>query len=70
MSFANVGSADRIIRILIGIALLAYVALSSAGFASSIGIGASIVAAIMIGTSFISFCPIYAVLGLKTRKKD
>lgn len=70
MSFANVGSADRIIRILFGIILLAFVAVSGVGFSSSIGIGGAIVAAILIGTSFISFCPLYAIIGLKTLKKD
>jgi len=70
MSFANVGSFDRILRILIGAALFAYVFLAgNVEPTSLIGIGAMVVGGILIVTAFISFCPLYAILGLRTRPK-
>ncbi len=70
MSFANVGSVDRIIRILIGAALIAYIFLAgNVAPSSGLGIGAIAAGAILIGTAFISFCPLYAIFGLRTRPK-
>ena len=71
MSFANVGSADRIIRILIGAAIFAYVFLAGNVVpTSAMGIGAMVVGAILIGTAFISFCPLYSIFGLRTKPKE
>lgn len=67
MSFANVGSADRIIRILIGVALIAYAVLQNMDLSSALGIIMLVVGAILIATGFISFCPLYRVLGLRTK---
>ena len=70
MSFANVGSFDRILRILIGAALIGYVFLGgSIQPSSTMGIGTIVVGAILVVTAFISFCPIYAIFGLRTRPK-
>jgi hypothetical protein len=54
----NVGSTDRIIRFILGIAIIA------AGFYFQSWLGA--LGLILIGTAFINWCPIYAVLGLNT----
>jgi hypothetical protein len=71
MSFANVGSFDRILRIIIGAGLFAYTFLAgNVAPTSSLGIGAMIVGGILIVTAFISFCPLYAILGLRTRPKQ
>ena len=64
----NLSLLDRIIRIILGIAIgvLWYTGTIS-GTVAIIGL---IVAGIFIATSFISFCPLYFAFGLSTRKKD
>ena len=62
----NVGNADRIIRVVIAIAAVAGAA--AVGFGS---IGAWLliaVAAIMLVTAAVGFCPLYRVLGIRTTK--
>jgi hypothetical protein len=59
---ANVGSIDRVLRIVVGVALLSMLVLVE-GNAKYIGLAGLV----LIGTAIFSFCPIYAVLGLKTR---
>ncbi|HAY36268.1 MAG: DUF2892 domain-containing protein [Bacteroidetes Order II. Incertae sedis bacterium] len=63
----NMGSTDRIIRIVVAV-VMAYLYFTGAitGLLATIGI---IVAAIFVLTSFVSFCPLYAPLGLSTCKK-
>lgn len=71
MSFANVGSADRIFRIILGLVLAAIpFVLESVAPSSAIGIACFVGAAIMIVTSAIKFCPIYGIFGLRTRPKE
>ena len=64
----NMGPADRIIRISVAviIAILYFEGLISGTTALILGV----VAAIFLLTSFISFCPIYTIFGLSTRKKN
>ena len=59
---ANVGSIDRVLRIVVGVALLSLL-VRVEGNAKYIGLAGLV----LIGTAIFSFCPIYAVLGLKTR---
>ena len=60
----NMGSADRIIRLLIA-ALVVY--LYSTGVISGwLGIVLLIIAGVFALTSFISSCPIYSAFGLNT----
>ena len=59
---ANVGSIDRVLRIVVGVALLSMLVLVE-GNAKYIGLAGLV----LIGTAIFSFCPIYAALGLKTR---
>lgn len=65
---ANVGSADRGIRIIIG--LVAIAAMFVGPFAgpgwARIALGA--VGVIMIATSAMSFCPLYRIFGIRTCK--
>ncbi|MDC6355705.1 MULTISPECIES: YgaP family membrane protein [unclassified Robiginitalea] len=62
----NMGSADRVIRLLIAavIGVLYYTGTVS----GTLGIVLLILASVFILTSFISFCPLYAPFGLSTCK--
>ncbi|MBU1821109.1 MAG: DUF2892 domain-containing protein [Bacteroidetes bacterium] len=67
---ANLGLTDRLIRIVL--AVVAVVLYYSGVLTGTVGIIAVVVAGILVLTSFISFCPIYALLGIRsnfTRKK-
>lgn len=70
MKFANMGSADRIIRLIIGAALLAAVYFGKIDHSTPLGIIAIIVGAVFIVTAVIAFCPAYLPLGIRTRKKS
>ncbi|MCF6305990.1 MAG: DUF2892 domain-containing protein [Rhodobacteraceae bacterium] len=61
----NIGATDRIIRIMIGVALIAaYFLLPNLPF----GIVALLVGIIAIGTAAINSCLLYTILGLSTKK--
>ena len=65
---ANISNTDKTIRIFIAVVL---VVLFFTGVVSGvIGYVFLALAAILILTSLISFCPIYALLGLSTKKKN
>ena len=65
MRFANEGSADRAIRMLVGIVLL-YAALD--GFApGTIGVVMMAVGAVALATGIIGYCPAYTLFHLSTR---
>ena len=63
----NMGSTDKIIRILFAIvvAVLFYTETVQGTLAIVLGI----LATIMVATSFISFCPLYVPFGISTCKK-
>ena len=65
---ANVGSVDRIIRIAAGVALALVVLLSGLPvFASAVWFWVGLaVAAILIVTALVGFCPAYRLLGVST----
>ena len=60
----NVGNADRIIRLVVGIAAL--IGAFAAGFGSVGGVALLVVGAIMLGTAAVGFCPLYKVFGIST----
>lgn len=62
----NVGNTDRVIR-LIAAAILAYLYFSGT-VAGTVGLVLVVLAVIFVLTSLVSFCPIYAILGLNTCK--
>lgn len=64
----NMGTVDRIIRIVaaLAIAVLAYVNLISGTVAIVLGV----LAVVFIATSFVGFCPLYLPFGLSTRPKE
>jgi hypothetical protein len=55
----NVGSIDRIARVLIGVLLLALTAMGTIGVWGWIGI-------VPIATAAFGFCPLYTLLGFNT----
>jgi hypothetical protein len=63
----NMGSADRVIRIMIAavIAVLYF----TGTLTGTLGIVLLIAAGIFLLTGFIGFCPLYALLGLNTKGK-
>lgn len=64
----NMGSADRVIRVMIALAIVVLYMTGVIQSTTAIVLGS--VAAIMIATSFISFCPLYLPFGISTRKKE
>jgi len=69
---SNVGTFDRIIRLVIG-ALLVIAPLVTGWplWANPLAYGASIVVGlVLVATSAFSFCPIYAALGLSSKRKS
>lgn len=60
----NVGSIDRAIRALVGIALLAVYFLGVVQ--GTLGIVAVVVGFVMLGTAAIGWCPPYSLLGINT----
>lgn len=55
----NVGSVDRIVRIAVGLALIALAAMGSIGVWGYIGI-------VPLVTGFLRVCPAYSLLGINT----
>ena len=63
----NMGSVDRIIRVLIAIVIIAlYFASVLSG---TLAIVLLVVSGVFVLTSLISFCPLYTLLGITTCKK-
>lgn len=67
---ANVGSFDRLFRVVLGIVLLAApfvsgMALFESGLATTLSV---IVGLVMLGTSAVKFCPLYRIFGIRTCK--
>ena len=63
----NMGSADRIIRILLAIVIA--VLFFTKQITGTLGIILGILAIIFLVTSFIGFCPLYVPFKLSTKKK-
>lgn len=65
----NMGSADRVIRLVIAAIVAALYFTGTIG--GTLGIVLIVLAGVFVLTSFISFCPLYAPFGLSTcPKKD
>ncbi len=64
---ANINKTDKLIRLVIAIALVVlYMTDLVTGTA---GIVLLIAAAVLVATALINFCPIYRILGISTKKK-
>ena len=62
----NLGSADRVVRLILA-AVLGFLFYNHT-VTGTLGVIFLVVAIVLLLTSFVSFCPLYAILGLKTRK--
>lgn len=67
---ANVGTIDRILRLALGLVLIAAPLVSGlAVFDSTAMTTLSLIAgAVMLGTSTLRFCPLYRIFGIRTCK--
>jgi hypothetical protein len=63
----NMGTADRIIRILVAVAII--ILYFTHQVSGTLAIILLILAAVFILTSFISSCPLYLPFGINTHKK-
>ncbi|MDR3693532.1 DUF2892 domain-containing protein [Mucilaginibacter sp.] len=61
----NMGSADRILRILVAVAIIA-VYFTTTWLSGTLAIILLVLSGIFILTSFISFCPLYLPFGIST----
>lgn len=68
MELANVGSADRIIRLIAGIALIVIPFVMGMSVATFPGLAMLVVGGILAATAVIKFCPLYKIIGVKTNK--
>lgn len=66
MTFTNENAWDRVIRILLGLAL-GYAAWTT--WPGALAITYTVLAAIALVTGIVGWCPFYAVFGLSTQKK-
>ena len=68
----NMGSADRAIRFIAGLLLLAAPVIASylgAALGTTLTFGAVVIGLVLVGTAFMRFCPLYRVLGVSTGPK-
>jgi hypothetical protein len=63
----NIGTIDKVIRILFAAVIAVLVAIHVVSGAAAIIIGA--LGTVFLLTSFISFCPLYLPFGISTKKK-
>jgi hypothetical protein len=61
----NLGSTDRVIRIILAIAAVALYFFNITS--GTLGIVLVAAGAVLAITSFINFCPLYAILGISTK---
>ena len=61
---SNMNKTDRIVRTGLGVILVAIAV--AVGVASIAGVVLLILAAVMLGTAAVGFCPAYAALGIST----
>ena len=64
----NMGSYDKLIRLVIAIVLI--VLYYTGVIAGTLGIIGLVLALVFTVTSLISFCPLYTLFGLNTSKKE
>jgi di/tricarboxylate transporter len=64
----NVGTIDKVIRILIAVTLV--VLFFTNVISGTLGIILLVLAVVLVATSLISLCPIWLALGINTQKKE
>jgi len=63
---SNVANIDRVIRVLIGLALFAVGIFAPLG--PALQVGAFVLGTIALGTAAVGFCPLYRLFGVSTRR--
>lgn len=66
----NLGNLDRILRAILGLALIAVAFFSDMALFGSTALkyGAVMIGLVLIATAVLRFCPLYRILGIKTCK--
>ena len=64
---ANMGSTDKMVRIILAV-VIAIIFFSNV-ISGTLGIILLILAGVFVLTSLISFCPLYPLVGMNTKKK-
>ncbi len=64
----NMGNTDKIVRLII--AVIIFILYWQGIISGTLGIVLMVFAAIFLITSFVSFCPLYPLLGINTRGKN
>ena len=62
---SNVANIDRVIRVVVGIALFAVGIFAPVG--PALQVGALVLGSIAFGTAAVGFCPLYRLFGVSTR---
>ena len=62
----NVGSADRIIRIILGLVLIALAFMSGWGTLGTII--SAVIGCVLVVTALVRICPLYSLIGVRTCK--
>ena len=70
ISIANVGQTDKIIRLLVGMVLIAVTFIKLGGINTLPGILSLVVAAVLMITGLFNFCPAYKICSLSSLKKS
>jgi TRAP-type uncharacterized transport system fused permease subunit len=63
----NVGSIDKVIRLVLGVCLGAW-SVFGMGLGSTVSYIALAVGIVLIATALMNFCPLFRILGISTRK--
>lgn len=69
MFTANVGTPDRIARLVIGVVLFLLPFFTGAALAGAVGIVLQVIGVVLVVTAFLAFCPLYRIFGLSTARK-
>jgi len=64
---ANMGTADKVIRILVAVVIAALYFMGA--ITGTLAIVLMVLAVVFVATSFLSFCPLYLPFGISTKKK-
>lgn len=64
----NMGIADKVIRVIIAAVILTLYFTNI--ISGTLGIVLIVISGIFLLTSLVSFCPIYAILGMSTKPKE
>lgn len=64
----NVGSIDKTIRLVVGVALLAwaFLGLGLPGIVTTMGLVVAAVGVILIATGLLNFCPLFKIIGISS----